>query len=168
MEQVEVAAPSATVQWTAQGLTRWWTPQTPSNPSFLAERRRHNCQREEELQGGARRRSSGRRERAATGPGRRRPGSSQTLRRVGVRRGARDSCSCELSPGPSEREQNRNKGGVMMSFLPSQTVKDDFWNYRNREILEKIKFQNNSQDMGHFSKDMRIEGYIMRGARITG
>jgi len=63
MEQVEVAAPSAAIQWTVQGPARWWTPQTPSNPSFLAERRRHSCQREEELQGGARRRSSGRRAR---------------------------------------------------------------------------------------------------------
>jgi len=73
MEQVEVAAPSVAVQWTALGPARWWTPQTPSNPSFLAERRRRSCQREEELQGGARRRSSGRRARALAVAGGRRP-----------------------------------------------------------------------------------------------
>ena len=45
---------------------------------------------------------------------------------------------------------------------------ESLWNYRNGENLEKTKFQNNSQDMGYIFKYMRIEGYIMRGARITG
>jgi len=115
MEQVEVAAPSAAVQWTAQGPARWWTPQTPSNPSFLAERRRRSCQREEELQGGARRRSSGRRARArvlAVAGGRREATGPDRRRAARRRRGAWESVAALATRAPASQVQapaNGNK-----------------------------------------------------------